>query len=274
MGILNAAPDSFSDGNTGIDSKIDALLSAVPDIIDVGGESTRPGAACVPEEDEIKRILPVISRLRKLAPDILISIDTRKSHVARVSLEAGADIINDISCLHFDPALADVAAEYSAGLILNHSRGTPETMNSPEYLSYPHGLEEMVRDELNEAAEFAISRGVLRESIVLDPGFGFSKNTQQNLALLGDPGKLLALGYPLLSGPSRKRFIGELTGEGVPGLRDYGTCGAVIASALAGYSIIRVHNVKAAQDCLSVFYGCQKKGNFCKNTEKTQKDCL
>ena len=154
---------------------------------------------------------------------------------------------------------ADVAAKYSAGLILNHSRGTPETMNLPENLSYPSGLVEMVRDELTEAAEFAISRGVRRESIILDPGFGFSKDTQQNLELLGSPEKLLSLGYPLLSGPSRKRFIGELTGESDPAARDYGTCGAVIASALAGYAVIRVHNVKAAKDCLSVFYGCHKK---------------
>ncbi|MBQ9772665.1 MAG: dihydropteroate synthase [Lentisphaeria bacterium] len=259
MGILNATPDSFSDGNTGVDSKIEALLTASPDIIDIGGESTRPGAPCVPQEEEVKRILPVVRRIREQAPEVLISIDTRKSYVAKYALEAGADIINDVSCLHFDPELADVAAKYSAGLILNHSRGTPETMNLPENLSYPSGLVEMVRDELTEAAEFAISRGVRRESIILDPGFGFSKDTQQNLELLGRPEKLLSLGYPLLSGPSRKRFIGELTGESDPAARDYGTCGAVIASALAGYAVIRVHNVKAAKDCLSVFYGCQKK---------------
>ena len=262
MGILNATPDSFSDGAAGVDSKIDELLSAGPDIIDIGGESTRPGAACVPQEIELDRILPVVRRVRTLAPNVLISIDTRKSFVAKCALDAGADIINDVSSLHFDPQVADIAAEYSSGLILNHSRGTPETMNSPEFLSYPDGVVEMVTAELKESADFAISRGVRKESVVLDPGFGFSKNTAQNVELLGNPEKLLALGYPLLSGPSRKRFIGEITGEADPKERDFGTCGAVIASVLAGYSIIRIHNVKAAKDCLSVFLKCQKDKSF------------
>lgn len=262
MGILNATPDSFSDGAAGVDSKIDELLSSAPDIIDIGGESTRPGALCVPQELELERILPVIRKVRNHAPNILISIDTRKSFVAKAALDAGADIINDVSSLHFDPQIADVAAEYSAGLILNHSRGTPETMNSQEFLSYPDGVAEMVAAELKASAEFAISRGVRKDSIILDPGFGFSKNTEQNLELLRDPEKLLALGYPLLSGPSRKRFIGDLTGETEPKNRDFGTCGAVIASVLSGYSIIRVHNVKAAKDCLSVFLKCPKDKRF------------
>ena len=262
MGVLNATPDSFSDGAAGVDSKIDELLSSAPDIIDIGGESTRPGALCVPQEVELERILPVIRKIRNHAPNILISIDTRKSFVAKAALDAGADIINDVSSLHFDPQIADVAAEYSAGLILNHSRGTPETMNSPEFLSYPDGIAEMVAAELKESADFAIFRGVRKDSIILDPGFGFSKNTEQNLELLRNPEKLLALGYPLLSGPSRKRFIGDLTGEAEPKNRDYGTCGAAIASVLSGYSIIRVHNVKAAKDCLSVFLKCQKDKRF------------
>lgn len=256
MGILNVTPDSFSDGRIGIDSKIDALLSQKPEIIDVGGESTRPGAKCVPAEIELERILPVIRKIRKAVPELLISVDTRKSVVAREALAAGADIINDVSCLHFDPELANTVAEFSAGLILNHSRGTPETMNSPEFQDYPEGLHKMVRDELEEAADFAISCGVKKESIILDPGFGFGKNTAQNIALLKDPSLLLSLGYPLLSGPSRKRFIGELTGEDIPGERDFGTCGAVIASLMAGYSIFRVHNVKAAKDSLAVFSAC------------------
>ena len=256
MGILNVTPDSFSDGRVDFHSKMEALLSEPPDIVDIGGESTRPGAVCIPPEIELERVLPAVREIRSALPDILISIDTRKSAVARAALEAGADIVNDVSCLHFDPALADTAAENSAGLILNHSRGTPETMNLPENLSYPAGLQEMVRDELKEAAEFAISRGVRKESIILDPGFGFGKNTQQNIALLKNPALLLSLGYPLLSGPSRKRFIGELTNEGEPLERDYGTCGAVIASVLSGYSILRVHNVKAAKDSLTVFRAC------------------
>lgn len=256
MGILNVTPDSFSDGGSDCLSKIESMLENPPEIIDIGGESTRPGALCVPPEIELKRVLPAIREIRSAAPDILISVDTRKSAVALACLDAGADMINDVSSLHFDPELADVAAEYSAGLILNHSRGTPETMNSPENQCYPDGLQKMVRDELYEAAEFAVRRGVRKESIILDPGLGFSKNTRQNIELLKDPSLLLSLGYPLLSGPSRKRFIGELTGEEIPAERDFGTCGAVIASILAGYSILRVHNVKAVKDCLKVFRAC------------------
>jgi dihydropteroate synthase len=259
MGILNATPDSFSDGGVGVDSKIQSLLSVPPEMVDIGGESTRPGALCVPAEEEAARVLPVIQKIRAAAPGILISVDTRKSLVARLALEAGADIINDVSCLRFDPEIANVVAEFSAGLILNHSRGTPENMNSPEFLSYPDGLAESVRDELNSAAEYALGCGVRKESVMLDPGFGFSKNTEQNLQLLRNPDVLLELGYPLLSGPSRKRFVGDLTGELDPEKRDFGTCGAVIASFLSGYSVVRVHNVKAAKDCLSVFYGCQKR---------------
>ena len=254
MGILNVTPDSFSDGGQDIDSKIAELLSFKPEIIDIGGESTRPGATCVPPDVELERILPVIRKIRLLDPEILISVDTRKSQVAAEALIAGADIINDVSCLRFDPDLAKVVADFSAGLILNHSRGVPETMNHPEFLEYPEGLVETVRDELKKAVDFALQCGVKKESIILDPGFGFSKNTAQNLFLIRESEKLLSLGFPLLSGPSRKRFIGELTGESEPEKRDFGTCGAVIASVLSGYSIVRVHNVKAVKDCLSVFF--------------------
>lgn len=259
MGILNVTPDSFSDGGSGDESKIESLLAAAPDIIDIGGESTRPGAKCVSPEEELERVLPAVRRIKKLNPEILISVDTRKSIVAKSALEAGADIINDVSALNFDPEIAEVVGAFSAGLILNHSRGTPETMNSPEYLSYPAGLVKTVCDELERSLELAVSHGVQKNSIILDPGLGFSKNTAQNLELIRDTELLLELGYPLLSGPSRKRFIGDLTGEEEPVLRDFGTCGAVIASYLSGYSIIRVHNVKAAKDCLAVFCGCQKR---------------
>ena len=258
MGILNTTPDSFSDGGRPVEAKIEALLESRPDIIDIGGESTRSGAREIPSEEEIARILPVLKKIRASAPDLLISIDTRKQAVAEAALGEGADIINDVSALSFDPALAGTVAAYSAGLILNHSRGTPETMNQPEFLQYPEGVAATVRDELKSAVELALAAGVKKESIVLDPGLGFAKNAEQNLELIRNPEPLLSLGYPLLSGPSRKRFIGELTGETVPAERDSGTCGAVIASWLSGYSIFRVHNVKAVRECLTVFSACQK----------------
>ena len=260
MGILNATPDSFSDGSVSLERKIKSILSAEPEIIDLGGESTRPGAKEISVEEELDRILPVLRKIRSVDQNVLISIDTRKSAVAKAAMEEGADIINDVSCLHFDPEMAQTAAEYSAGLILNHSRGTPDTMNDPGFLNYPDGLAETVCRELEEAVSVALKAGVKRESIILDPGLGlgFAKNTGHNLELIRNPELLLALGYPLLSGPSRKRFVGELTGEPMPAERDFGTCGAVIASYLSGYSIFRVHNVKATRDCLAVFSACLK----------------
>lgn len=255
MGILNATPDSFSDGGSDLCRKIDSLLTSGAAIIDIGGESTRPGAETVSVEEECARILPLIKRIRSVS-DIFISVDTRKSQVARAALEQGGDIINDVSCLRYDPAMAEVIAEFSAGLILNHSRGTPKTMDLPEFQEYPSGVAAEVVSELNLAAEKAISCGVKKESIIFDPGFGFAKNSEQNIELIRDSKLLKETGYPLLSGPSRKRFIGEITGESIPDRRDYGTCGAVIASCLSGYDMIRVHNVKAALDCLSVFYPC------------------
>lgn len=262
MGILNATPDSFSDGRVALGEKVYSILSADPDIIDLGGESTRPGAKEISVEEELDRILPVLRKIRSVDQNVLISIDTRKSAVAKAAMEEGADIINDVSCLHFDPEMAETVAEYSAGLILNHSRGTPDTMNDSGFLNYRDGIAETVCRELEESVSVALKAGVKRESIILDPGFGFAKNTEQNLELIRNPELLLALGYPLLSGPSRKRFVGELTGEPEPGERDFGTCGAVIASYLSGYSIFRVHNVKAARDSLAVFSACSKNISF------------
>lgn len=264
MGILNTAPDSFSNGDSSLEKRISQVVREQPAIIDIGGESTRPGAEFVSEEEEIRRVIPVLEKIRSVLPDVLISVDTRKSAVAAAALQSGAHIINDVSALLFDPVMPAVAAEYHAGLILNHSRGTPQTMTRKEFLEYPDGVGKTVADELQKSVEIALASGVKKESLILDPGLGFAKNTEQNLSLLSDAADLKNLGFPLLSGPSRKRFIGALTGEEDPQQRDYGTCGAVIASVLAGYSILRVHNVKAAKDCLRVFFRCRENGTGCR----------
>lgn len=258
MGILNVTPDSFSDGGSAIPLKdrIRTLISEGADIIDIGGESTRPGSLEVPVAEELKRVLPAVRAVRELSRDIFISIDTRKSAVAEESLKLGADIINDVSGFLFDPRLAQVTARYDAGAIIMHSRATPDRMQAPENLHYSGGLIETVVRELHTMVDHVLKAGVRQDAIILDPGIGFAKTAEQSAALIRDAEKLLKLGYPLLSGPSRKSFIGQITHEPVASRRDYGTCGSTIASAVKGYGIIRIHNVKAASDALNVYYSC------------------
>lgn len=258
MGILNVTPDSFSDGGSSVPlaERIRRLLDEGAAVIDIGGESTRPGSQEVPVEEELKRVLPAVRAVREISSDCFISIDTRKSPVAEAALKLGADIVNDVSGFLFDPALAGITARYDAGAVVMHSRSTPDKMQTGENLVYSGGLVETVVGELRGMADRLLSAGVRRDAIILDPGIGFAKTAEQSAALIYESEKLLALGYPLLSGPSRKSFIGRITGETVPAERDYGTCGSTIASAAKGYDIIRVHNVKAARDALSVYYSC------------------
>ena len=176
--------------------------------------------------------------------------------MAEEALKLGADLINDVSGFLFDPALAGVVARTGAGAVIMHSRATPDRMQKPEYLAYPGGLMENIVRELSGMVDRLLSAGVEKHSIILDPGIGFAKTAEQSIELIRNSEKLLALGYPLLSGPSRKSFLGQITGEEKPSLRDYATCGVTIASAAKGYSIIRVHNVKAAVDCLKVYFAC------------------
>jgi dihydropteroate synthase len=247
MGILNATPDSFSDGG-----KFQALETAVArglqmaaegaDIIDIGGESTRPGAQPVSAEEEIRRTIPLIAELQK-QPRCLISIDTRKADVARAALAAGADIINDISALA-DPGMAAVAAETGAGLVLMHMLGTPETMqNNPQYADVVSD----VRNFLEERIAFAVARGVALEQIALDPGIGFGKMDEHNLALLKGIPVLTALGRPVLIGASRKGFIGRMLG-GKPDERLAGSLAVAGFAVLRGAHILRVHDVKESCD--------------------------
>jgi len=252
MGILNTTPDSFSDGG-----KFQCLEKAVvrglqmvaegADIIDIGGESTRPGAKPVQILEEIERTVPIIGKLREKT-DALISIDTRKTDVARAALAAGADIINDISALS-DPDMAAVAAETGAGLVLMHMLGTPETMqNDPCY----DDVVSNVRNFLEERMAFAIERGVAPEQICLDPGIGFGKTDEHNLALLRGIPALAAAGRPVLIGASRKSFIGRMTGRERPDDRLAGSLAAAAFAILRGAQILRVHDVKESCDTASL----------------------
>jgi dihydropteroate synthase len=245
MGIVNVTPDSFSDGGRSYDPD-DAVKHALEmvadgaDILDVGGESTRPGADPVPADDEIRRVIPVIERLSAEVPEIPLSIDTRKSEVARAAVAAGASIVNDISA-GGDPETFDLVKESGAGLVLMHMRGDPTTMQeSPRY----GDVVEDVRDYLAGRIGAAVAAGIQRQHLCVDPGIGFGKSVEHNLALLHDVATLHELRVPILVGVSRKRFLGELTGVQEPAERLEGTAGAVAWCAGEGVDIVRVHDVK------------------------------
>jgi dihydropteroate synthase len=253
MGILNITPDSFADGGLHFDvaRAVDAglrMVDAGADILDIGGESTRPGADEVGADEEMRRVLPVIERLAQQTTT-LISIDTYKAVVAREAVARGATIINDISGLQYDPALAGVAAETEAALVLMHTRGHSRTMY--EFAVYGDVVRE-VTTELGEAINRATTAGVHREAIILDPGFGFAKKADHSYTLLARLDELAVLERPILSGPSRKSFLKQSIGEGVPAQREWATAAAVTASVLGGAHIVRVHGVNAMRDVVRV----------------------
>src|SRR5215213_1337001 len=255
MGILNVTPDSFSDGGEFLDTDralahAEQMISEGADIIDVGGESTRPGGEPVSFEDEIRRVVPVIEALAKRV-NTPISVDTTKSEVARAALEAGAAIVNDISALRFDFYVADASARAGAGLVLMHSRGTPATMHR---LPPVANVMEEVTSSLRASIHMAERRGVKPESIVIDPGIGFGKSQEQNLELIARLDQLIAAfpDYPLLIGTSRKSFIGRILGDAPPEERLHGTMATITASILRGAHIVRVHDVKAAAETIRV----------------------
>ena len=250
MGILNRTPDSFSDGGSYVDicQAVDRALqieSEGADILDIGGESTRPGAAAVTEEDEIKRVIPVIEKLQEKL-HIPISIDTTKSKVARLAIEAGASLINDISAFRFDPELLTVAAQYDVPLVIMHMQGEPRTMQTqPVY-------EDVVRevtDFLRTSAAHALSQGIKPANIILDPGIGFGKSVEHNLLLLSHLEMIVELGYPVLIGLSRKSFIGKLWDLPVEE-RLYPGLAANIIAAWKGAKIIRIHDIKETVQAL------------------------
>ena len=261
MGILNITPDSFSDGGRFFSPKQaiehgKRMRDEGADIIDVGGESTRPGSTePISTEDEIQRVVPVIEVLAKTI-DIPISVDTTKSEVAAAALDAGAAIVNDVSALRFDFFVADVVARAGAGLVLMHSRGTPATMHR---LPPVADIMEEVTTSLKASVKMAERRGVKHESIVIDPGIGFGKSQEQNLELIAKLNELGASfhGLPILIGTSRKSFIGRILADEVgnpasPDRRLYGSMASVAAAVMKGANIVRVHDVRAAVETLRV----------------------
>ena len=252
IGILNLTPDSFSDGGqlASVDAAIEHGAQLTADgarLLDVGGESTRPGAAPVSAKEEIARVVPVIAGLakRSLGP---ISVDTRKAEVARAALDAGAAVINDVSGLHFDAALTAVARDSEAGVILMHMRGTPATMD--DLAHYRHVAAE-VAGEMAAMAAKAEREGIAGERIVLDPGFGFAKTATHNFRLLDELATIVAVGYPVAVGLSRKRFLGAATGRPVED-RDRATAVACALAWERGARLFRVHNVALTREALAL----------------------
>lgn len=252
MGIVNATPNSFSDGGRYLDVEAAVahalrLAEEGADLIDLGGESTRPGAPPVPVAEELRRVVPVVERLRARGFTLPISIDTFKPEVARAALAAGADLVNDVMGLA-DPALAAVVADTKAPVVIMHMRGTPADMATRT--DYGDVVADVAR-ELEGAVARAIAAGVDAERIVLDPGIGFAKTAEQNVEVLARLPELRKLGRPLLIGPSRKRFIGAITGAPVEE-RLPGTLAAVTACVLAGVEFLRVHDVAPARQAALV----------------------
>lgn len=261
VGVLNVTPDSFSDGGryASIDAAVAHGLEMVEqgaDIIDVGGESTRPaggvygsGSAPVDEQEELRRVIPVIEALARRT-DTPISIDTTKAGVGRAALEAGAQLVNDVSGLQVDGEMADVVARAGCPVILMHMRGTPAT--TAAFSTFRNLLSE-VHTELGERMELAVQAGVDRNQIVLDPGLGFGKTTRQSLQLLRRLSFLRCLASrPVLIGASRKSFIGDVLGGAPVDQREWGTAGAVAAAVMAGADLVRVHDVAAMRDVVRV----------------------
>jgi dihydropteroate synthase len=256
VGILNVTPDSFSDRGA-FASPADALHQAETlvregaDVLDLGGESTRPGAEPVSAEEELRRVMPVLKEALGLG--VPVSIDTYKASVARAALEAGAAIVNDITALG-DPEMAETVASFGAGLILMHMQGTPQTMQKdPRYAD----VVDEVRGFLARRRGVAERGGVPTENIVLDPGVGFGKALEHNLELLARMDELVAMGSPILVGVSRKRFIGTLAGVEEPRDRGPGSLAAMLAARARGVSIFRVHDAGAARQALTVFDAVQ-----------------
>ena len=259
MGVLNVTPDSFSDAGKFL-ARDRAVAHALlmfeegGDIVDVGGESTRPGSAGgVPEAEELRRVLPVIEQVRRERPDALLSIDTYKAAVARAAVEAGAEIVNDVSAFHWDPAMARAVAELKCGTVLMHMRGRPEEWRS---LPPEENMVGRIMRDLAHWTQEALDAGVERDQVVLDPGFGFGKNFEENYPLLARFQEFHQMGFPLLAGVSRKSFIGRaLAKEGrdaPPDERLHGSLAAMVACILKGAHIVRVHDVKASVEAARI----------------------
>jgi len=253
MGVVNVTPDSFSDGGLYIDAekavlRAEELLDEGATIIDVGGESTRPGASePVAEEEERRRVLPVIRDLKRRRPDAVVSVDTYKASVARAAVEFGAEVVNDVSGFRWDPKMAKTLAELKVGAVLMHTRGRPEEWRSLPPIGDPVLT---VKRDLRQWAETATLAGIKRDHLVLDPGFGFGKRFEENNPLLAHFGELQVMGFPLLAGVSRKSFLGRMLArdgeDAEAGERLYGTLAAETVLILKGAHVIRTHDVRVA----------------------------
>ena len=255
MGILNVTPDSFSDGGWFFDpafavDQAQKMVAQGADIIDIGGESTRPGASYVGEKEEMDRIRPILNALGKCI-DITLSIDTRKAAVAQMALDCGASIVNDVSALEDDSRMAKVVQESGAGVVLMHRQGHSATMQeAPHY----EDVVEEVKSFLAQRVAFAQSMGIPSDHIIVDPGIGFGKTCKHNLKILANLGEFLQLEQPLMVGLSRKAFIGELTGKPVHE-REMGNAAAMALAVWQGVNILRVHDVAAMKDAIQVAQG-------------------
>ena len=268
MGIVNVTPDSFSDGGLYIDADkavqhAEQLLDEGAGVVDIGGESTRPGTKTLShplsEEEERKRVLPVIRDLKRRRPDAVVSVDTYKASVAQAAVEAGAEVVNDVSGFRWDPKMARTLAELKVGAVLMHTRGRPEDWQSLPPIG---DAVLMVKRELRQFAEAAVLAGIKRDRLVLDPGFGFGKRLEENYPLLARFGELQQMGFPLLAGVSRKGFIGRMlarNGKNSAKQKDaevsdrlFGTLAAETVLILKGAHIIRTHDVRSAVDSARV----------------------
>jgi len=261
MGILNVTPDSFSDGGkySGLDAalqQVELMLSEGVDIIDIGGESTRPGSDPVAAGEQIQRVVPVIEAIRQcVSGDVLISIDTTLSAVANAALNAGANMINDVSGGRADPAILTLAAKTGAPIILMHSQGEPKTMQDNPY--YQDVVQEVL-DALDECVNAALAAGVKKEAIAIDPGIGFGKRKQDNLDLLAHLDKLVATGFPVLLGASRKRFMGAICDVAEPSELVTATAVTTALGVMAGVQMFRVHDVKENRQAADVAWAIRQ----------------
>jgi dihydropteroate synthase len=258
MGIVNVTPDSFSDGGHYLSpgaalAHAAKLIVEGADILDVGGESTRPqGATPISAEDELRRVLPVIRTLAAERPEVIVSVDTVKAAVAEAALAAGAHIVNDVSGMRLDAEMAAVCAAAGAGVVLMHSRGGVADMATFVHADYAGDFLGEMLGELRERVHAAERAGVAPEAIAVDPGIGFSKRPEHSLRALACLERLAAWGYPVVVGASRKRFIGELTSEANPAHRVHGSVGAAVSAYDRGAAILRVHDVAATRRALDV----------------------
>jgi dihydropteroate synthase len=264
LGIVNVTPDSFSDGGrlASVDDArrlIDTLIADGADVIDIGGESTRPqGATPVTAADELRRVIPVVEASVRDHPETPVSVDTVKAVVAERSLDAGASIINDVSGFRLDAAMPLVCSRAGAGVVLMHSRGDVDDMATFAHATYGHDPVAEIVGELRSCVGIAEGAAIAADRIVVDPGIGFAKRSEHSLAVLGQLGRVVEMGYPVLVGASRKRFIGEITGTAAPADRLAGTIAANVASLERGARLFRVHDARPARQALDVAWAIMR----------------